>query len=230
MNKLFLISSVIFLMACGGANPSEERNKEKEIIPVYEFVMESKWGFESENSNISWTRFLDQKATKKKTKLFGTIVNVELGPVQLNMKGNVLLKEGSMTDQDGVPQYGAIKFDMSTFKFAQEKGQGLFSTKDFPNSILDFLSFKSMNDSTLYITDLKLTIQDHSDTINAVQVYISIADSAMNFKGKFSFNTLDFPLRENAKKKEVNKDIITVNMDLNFTLSDTFKKDSIQIN
>ncbi len=233
MIKKLAMGSMVFLMACGHSqNTAEEKKEDNEEveIPVYEYVMASKWDFDAANSDVKWKRILDQKATKKQTKLFGAMVDVELGPVKLDMNGNVVLKEGHLTDEDGALQNGAIIFDMSTFKFAQEKGQGLFNTKEYPESTLDFLSFKATDDATVYNTDLKLTIQNHSETFQNVPVNIQSNDTNMHVNGSFSFNTLDFPLRDNAKKNEVNKDIITVDMDMNFNLNETYKKDSVQTN
>lgn len=235
-NCLFaLATSGTFLLAgCGTAEGDatgvNEPAEAAEITPVYEYIMGGRWDFDADNSEVSWSRILDQKATKKKVKLFGAEVDMELGPVKLNMEGDVSLKEGYLNDENGNYQDGVIIFDMATFKFAEEKGEGLFNTNDYPNSTLEFLSFDPISDGEYnYNSNVRLTIQDHSEEFE-VPLKIETGESLVNVTGEFQFNTLDFPLRESARKKDVNKDEITVDMDMNFNLVKTMVKDSVRTN
>jgi|GEM_PF-1860149 len=231
--KKLILPLVILLSACGASESNSNGSGDftdvaAEVIPTYDYTTSSKWLFNSETSEIGWSRILDQKPTKKKVKLFGAMVDVELGAVKLEMEGNVSMEDAYLNDTNDLFKNGIILFDMATFKFAQEKGQGLFNTQDHPHSTLEFLSFTPQDEPALYTSEVKLTIQGHSEEFQ-IEVLLEEDGGGMNLKGEFDFNTLDFPLRESAKKKDVNKDVITVDMDVNFTLGETVK-DSTRTN
>ncbi|MFT7614751.1 MAG: hypothetical protein ACI9J3_003736 [Parvicellaceae bacterium] len=230
--KKLILPFVVLLTACGASesnSTSNDSNIVAEVIPTYDYTTATKWVFNKDNSDIGWSRILDQKPTKKKIKLFGAMVDVELGAVKLEMEGNVSMEDAYLQDTNDLFSTGIILFDMATFKFAQEKGEGLFNTQDHPHSTLEFLSFAAMDDTSgNYTSDVKLTIQGHSEEF-PIEVSLGEDGEGMNLKGTFDFNTLDFPLREAAKKKDVNKDVITVDMDVNFTLGET-SKDSTRTN
>lgn len=225
-----LVPSIFLMTSCSGGDTSSSTNEDAPAEPVYEYIMEGQWEFSSDDSEVLWSRVLDQKATKKKVQIFGSMVDMELGPMVLNMEGNVNLKEGSMADEDGTPHKGDIVFDVSTFKLAKQKGNGLFDVKNHPYSTLEFVEFTGTEEENAYLSTLTLTIEGESKNIDDVPVSIVQKDSIMNLKGSFDFNTLDFPLRENVKKKDINKDVITVDMDINFRLMETVTKDSVVVN
>lgn len=227
--KKILLFPILLLFSCS-ENKSGEQNAESiKAKPVYKYIQGSKWLFVKEGSDVNWSRILDQKATSKKIKMFGSVANVKLGPVKLNMEGKVQLKEGYILDRDGIPDKGEIIFDVATFSFAKEKGDGLFDVKKFPYCNLNFIEFKPKSDSS-YATDLLLTIQEKSDTIKDVDFLIKENNKSLILTGQFKFNTLDFPLRENAKKQEVNKDEITVNLNLKFDFAEKNVVDSVLVN
>jgi hypothetical protein len=228
MKNIFLLFFSLFLFSCAEPN-AQNQETEKPVVPKYEITSTTNWEFEKKSSDVRYKRKLDQKATKKKVKLFGAWVDMELGPVKLDMKGNVVLTEGDLSDENGAFKAGRIVFDMSTFMFAREKGQGLFNVKDYPNSTLEFLSFRPVDDSlNNYSSKVRLTIQEHAEEFE-IDMSIITEGEAVKLKSKFAFNTLDFPLRDNTTKKEVNMDRITVYLDLVFTKGAT-KTDSLRIN
>jgi len=215
--KYLPIFALFLLISCGSETGETTGNvsgtPETEQIP--EDVI-ANMQLNAEESSATWERFLDQKATKKKVKLFGAMVDMELGPMKLNMNGDVTPIRGDLTTTNGIFTSGNLIFDMATFKFAEEQGQGLFDTKDYPESELTFDSFKEyVGDNYNYMASMTLTIQEHSEKIEA-PMSITTADGTTQLTGVFSFNTLDFPLRDNAKKSEVNVDKITVNLDLKY--------------
>lgn len=215
------------LTSCGSESDSTS-SAEEQKAPVYRYTQTSDWKFNPEKSKADWSRVLDQKATKRQVKLFGNMVDVEMGPVKMDMSGNVELVEGGLTTKDEGYEKGQIVFDMATFHFAKEKGEGLFNVKEYPHSTLDFLSFTVTSDSVKnYNSRVKLTIQEHAQEYD-IPLSLTKSDSILKLKGSFKFNTLDFPLRDNIQKKDVNKDEITVKLDLGFDLAGT-KKDSVRV-
>ena len=215
--KYLFIPLMLFLLSCGEESTTEDENSpEAEIIPEDVIV---DCNLNIEESSISWERFLDQKATKKKVKLFGAMVDMEMGPVTLTMNGEVTPLKGGIKLLNDVYNSGNLIFDMKTFKFAEERGQGLFNTKDYPESELKFDEFKELkgDKENNYTVSMTLTIQKHSETITAPMSVKSDGKSC-SIIGDFKFNTLDFPLRDNAKKSEVNKDEITVLLNLKYLM------------
>ena len=215
--KYISILTLFLLFSCGSelTETTGDASGTSETEQIPEDVI-ADMELNAEESSATWDRFLDQKATKKKVKLFGAMVDMELGHMKLNMNGDVTPIRGGLITTNDEFTSGNLIFDMATFKFAEEQGQGLFDTKDYPESELTFDSFEEYaGDNYNYMASMTLTIQEHSEKIEA-PVSLTTTDGTTQLTGVFSFNTLDFPLRDNAKKSEVNVDKITVNLDLRY--------------
>ncbi|MDX2361020.1 MAG: YceI family protein [Crocinitomicaceae bacterium] len=219
MKYLSIIASAFLLFSCGDSSTNDSTTSNEIEIPAEPEDVIADFQLDTENSSADWDRFLDQKATKKQIKLFGALVDVEMGPLTLNMTGNVIPVGGAMTTTNEECTAASLIFDMSTFKFAEESGEGLFNTKDYPESELTFDSFEVLegDEDHNYTVTMTLTIQDHSEEIVA-PLNIQTSEDSGSISGDISFNTLDFPLRDNAKKSEVNTDEITVHLDLNYLI------------
>ena len=138
------------------------------------------------------------------------MVDVELGEVKMTTTGSVNISEGGLTLSDNDITSAHVVFDMASFQLAKEKDSGLFDVKQYPNSTLMLNDF---SDSTATGT---LTIQQTSKEV-PVKISVTKSDQTYTLKGSFTVNTLDFPLREKVKEKDVNKDEILVNFDLNYS-------------
>lgn len=209
MKKRTLLFATVaaFLVACGGEttkNTTNETTEEtvEEVLPVV-----ADYRLSAETSKADWERILDQKPTKQKVKLFGKMVDVDLGAVKLNSNGSVTIKNGGLTTTDDALTEATVVFDMASFKFAKEKDSGLFDITKHPNSTL---VLTNISDST---ANGNLTIQGESKKI-AVQLATNKTDIGYNLIGSFVVNTLDFPLREKVKEKDINKDDIKVIFEL----------------
>lgn len=206
-----LLLASTLLIACGGDTETTISETTNEVVVVEVQPEVYDYSLNAESSSAKWERTLDQKATKQKVKLFGKMVDVELGEVKMTTNGTVAIKEGGLTTTDGNLTSAHVIFDMASFKFAKEKGQGLFDVNQYPNSTLMLNNF---SDSTATGT---LTIQDTENDIE-VKINSSEIDNGHNIKGSFVVNTLDFPLREKVKEKDVNKDEIKVDFELVYEL------------
>lgn len=213
--KYLFLTALLILASCN----TETANNSSDIAeadPTIEDVV-AQMQLNTEGSEITWERFLDQKATKKKVKFLGAMVDVELGPMQLNMNGEVTPIRGEMTTINSQCSNGNLIFDMKTFKFAEEKGDGIFNTKDYPESELKFNSFSALEGDSVnnYMVTMTMTIQDHSEDIEA-PLSIKSGEDWAKIKGAFIFNTLDFPLRDNVERKAVITDEVTVHLNLDY--------------
>lgn len=204
---LLLATFATLLVACGGEtteNSNNETTEEtiEEVVPVV-----ADYQLNAETSKADWERTLDQKPTKQKVKLFGKMVDVELGAVKLNSNGSVSLKEGGLTTTDDALTEATATFDMASFKFAKEKGNGLFDVTNHPNSTI---VLTNIADST---ASGNLTIQGESKEMD-VKVATTKTENGYTLTGSFLVNTLDFNLREKVKAKDINKDEIKVTFEL----------------
>lgn len=209
MKKQTLLFAAVatLLVACGGdatENTNSETTEEtvEEVQPII-----ADYQLNTETSKADWERTLDQKATKQKVKIFGKMVDVELGEVKLTSNGSVTLKEGGLTTTDDEITEATVVFDMASFKFAKEKGNGLFDVTQHPNSTM---VLTNIADST---ASGNLTIQGASNAMD-VQVATTKTENGYTLTGSFVVNTLDFPLREKVKEKDINKDEIKVIFEL----------------
>lgn len=217
--KYIFLPLILVLAACGADSTSGSTSSAADETEETQEDVLSEMALVPDQSSVTWDRVLDQKATKKKVKLFGAMVDMEMGPMTLDMQGEVTPVKGALHLVNDACESGNLIFDMATFKFSEESGQGLFNVKEYPESELTFDAFKELkgdakNNMTVTMT---LTIQKHSETITA-PMHVTNDGKKCTIKGSFTFNTLDFPLRANAQKKEVNKDEITVLLDLNYAL------------
>lgn len=217
-NTLFftglIFTVTLTVIACNSANEKTSET-DNEQTPV-EVIINNNYRLVTNKSKADWERSLDQKATKQKVKLFGQMVDVELGEVKLTTNGTVELKDGELiTTNDNITKATAI-FDMASFKFSQNKGDGLFDVKNYPNSTLEITEIKK--DSSEYTATGALTIQKTTKPVN-ISLNITKSENSHILVGSFSVNTLDFPLRDNVKAKDVNKDEIKIMFELNYFLS-----------
>lgn len=210
-----LLISVFALFSCGQENEATITDETNTKIPV-EVIVNNNYQIDVTNSKADWERTLDQKPTKQKVKLFGSMVDVELGAVKLNTNGTVAVKEGELNTTEENITNATVIFDMASLKLAQEKGSGLFDAKQYPNSTLVLTNFKA--DSTSYLAEGTLTIQKVSKPITA-HLDIIKTDKSYSLKGSFTINTLDFPLRDKVIEKDINKDEIKIIFELNYIFS-----------
>ena len=230
--KKFLIPICIVLIGCAapetdGENQVDNSNA-KVAAPIYEYIMGSKWVFDSENSEVKWSRHVIEGKSKKKMKILGATMEVEVDGMGVNLEGDVELKDGYLELTGDDYEKGAMIFDFAQIRLAQEKGHGLFDTKETSSCTLEYLSFEARSENE-YQAKMNLSIKGHGEPIEG-PVTITKDGDHINLKGEFVVNTLDFPLRENADAKAVKKDEITVDMNINFKESESFKKDSVQTN
>ncbi len=217
--KYLYLSFALLLFACGSESTSSSSSNSgeasQEASAPEDIIAEM--SLDAEGSEVTWKRFLDQKATKKQVKFMGAMMDVELGPMQINMNGDVTPVRGEMTTTNGEASSGNLIFDMATFKFSEEKGEGIFNTKDYPESELTFDKFEKLEGDAEnnYTVTMTLTIQDHSEKIEA-PLSVTSSEENVTVKGDFVFNTLDFPLRDNVQKEAVVTDEVTVTLNLTY--------------
>lgn len=204
--KFILMISIVALFACESdttENGTSKTTSEKTASVLVDYKLNPT------ESKADWERTLDQKPTKQKVKLFGNMVDVDLGAVTLNSNGNVTITEGGLITTDNTLTEATVIFDMATFKLAKEKKNGLFDVTKHPNSTL---ILTEISDST---ANGKLTIQGVSSETD-VHVTTKKIGSGYQLKGYFVVNTLDFPLRDKVTAKDINKDEIKVIFDLTY--------------
>lgn len=210
MKKLLLFSSLslfgFFYSCTEPTGQSAADSDDTETAPSTPEVVVEKFTLNSDSSSAEWTRMLDQKPTKQKIKLFGKMVDVEMGAVTMTMNGNASLSEGTLTTHDGETKEIELSFDMSSFKLQKEAKQGLFDVVTYPNcgfvvKDINITDTATVGTGTL---DLQGVTKDYPVTLE-IQ-----GEDVLTVKGTFTINTLDFPLREQVKAKDVNKDEIDV--------------------
>lgn len=202
--KLLFATAVTLFIAHKGQTIAKAGNKTNKQITV---DTPTDYRLNTEASQADWDRTLDQKATKQQVKLFGSMVDVDLGPIQLNTKGSVETRTGRLTTTNGAVTESTVVFDMSSFKFAQEKGSGLFDVTNHPNSTMRLTNF------TEYSAKGNLTIEGASKDMD-VEVSARRTENGYTLTGSFIVNTLDFPLRDKVKEKDINTDEIMVTFEL----------------
>ena len=92
-------------------------------------------------STAKWTRHLHEGPSKKKVKLFGADVEIEMGEVNLTTNGEADVKEGSLHQLAEEYTNLEMTFDMKTFQIntdMKDKKDDLFKSKDYPESTLIF--------------------------------------------------------------------------------------------
>lgn len=212
MKKLLLVSfSLSVLLSCSSDSKESNSSNSQETEEEVKTVITSDYQLISSESSAKWERTLDQKPTKQKVKLFGKMVDVELGEVKLNTNGTVQIKEGNLTTTDDKISSCDVVFDMASFKFSEEKGSGLFDVTEYPNSTLELYNFEQS------IIKGKLTIQEVSNEID-VNLTSSLNKDIYTLTGSFVLNTLDYPLRKKVKEKDINKDEIKVTFEFIYQL------------
>lgn len=203
--------SMAFLISCGSSTGSGDSDNEDEQSDPE--IVKAAYALDASTSSATWERTLDQKATKQKIKMFGQMVDVELGAVKLNSNGTVSVQSGTLTTEDEVVSEATVVFDMASFKIAQEKGNGIFDVLQYPSSTLKMTEFTA--DSSGYVAKGELTIQGASATID-INLNQTKTSNGYNLTGSLLINTMDFPLRDQVTAKDINKDEIVVTFELRY--------------
>ena len=165
-NQLHLANLLIFslfaLFSCSSDSEQATTDEAVNETPV-EVVVNSNYQLDAATSKADWERTLDQKPTKQKVKLFGSMVDVQLGAVKLNTNGNVNVTSGELNTSNEEVTDASVVVDMASIKFAEEKGKGLLDAKQYPNSTLELKNFSL--DSTGYTAEGMLTIHKTSKPV-----------------------------------------------------------------
>ena len=209
MKKSFMVFCTIGLLFSSCAENTSDNSTPKSDNQTVEEIeaIVAEYTLNPKKSSADWERTLDQKPTKQKTKLFGQMVDIELGAVKLNSNGSATLKDGELTTTDEALTKATVIFDMASFKIAKEKGNGLFDVKKHPNSTLiltEITDSKANGELTIENTSKKMNVTISSTKENGEHI----------LSGSFVVNTLDFPLRDKVTAKDINKDEIKVTFTL----------------
>jgi len=216
-----LIAACTFLAFCSASSNKNELSENEEqftIVTIQEYALQA------DSCVTTWQRYLHQKPTKQKVELFGSMVDVDMGEIEMTSSGSARTHTGTFIMKNGVAESAAVLFDMESFKLAKHQGNGLFDVKKYPNCELNIFRFEKKGNSLIAISSL--TIQEKSKD-NEFEVHIVKSEKNFSISGTFKINTLDYPLREQVSAKDIYKDEITVDFSLLFApLSE--KKDTIR--
>lgn len=218
MKKVYAVSlaSFFLLASCGGDakkdnNQSSTEPKEEALKPS-----EVEHALIAKSSSATWERKLREAATKKKVKLFGADVDMEIGEVNLTTQGKASIKSGSLVTLEDNYQQMSFVFDMTTFKFNEDmkdKKDDLFKAKSYPESALKFNTITKSGDG--YTLKGKLTIAKTAKPV-VCSGNFTVGATGTTFEGKLSINTLDYPLRDKDAEKSTLEDKVTVDLKLVF--------------
>lgn len=207
---LSFFAGCLCIASCTGTSNKDELSENEETFTV---ITIQEYSLQADSSSATWQRYLHQKPTKQKVELFGSMVDVEMGEVEMTTSGSVIAHTGTFIMKDGVPESAVILFDMESFKLAKQQGNGLFDVKKYPNCELNIQNFEKKGNS--YLATSSLTIQEKSKD-NSFEVQIEKNKTNISISGSFKINTLDYPLREQVTAKDVYEDVITVDFSLSF--------------
>lgn len=206
---LFLVG--FMFVSCKSENPTS-KNQEAEV-PAPETL---KFSLVPAESTAKWTRHLHEGPSKKKVKLFGADVEIEMGEVNLTTNGEADVKEGSLHQLEEEYTNLEMTFDMKTFQIntdMKDKKDDLFKSKDYPESTLIFSKITKKGE--IYELQGDLSIAGTSKPIRA-SGSIKLADGKHTFAGMLTINTLDFPLRSADATKITKEDKVEVELNLVF--------------
>ena len=211
---IFFLSFLIGLGSCGSSKEEGGENNENQQEESVDVI--TQYQLKTDTSSATWDRYLHQGPTKKKMKLFGADVEVDMGEVELNTNGDVQLKSGELKQVNNELTSLNVLFDMTTFKLntdMEDKHDDLFKTKEYPESELSISEFNKGEG----VYDLKgsLTIADVTQPMEATAT-VTEGENGKTIEGKFVIETLDFPLRDEAATKVTIKDEVTITLSLTF--------------
>lgn len=208
---LTLFLAGLTLVSCKSENQQSENLKNEE--PASETVL---FKLIPAESTAKWTRHLHEGPSKKKVKLFGADVEIEMGEVNLTTNGEADVKEGSLSQLEDEYTQLEMTFDMKTFQIntdMKDKKDDLFKSKEYPESTLIFSKITKKGE--IYELQGDLSIAGTSKPIKA-SGSIKLTDGKHTFTGTLTINTLDFPLRSADAAKITKEDKVEVALNLVF--------------
>lgn len=207
--SLFLIG--LALSACKSENQTSENQESEEIAP--ETIQ---YSLIASESSAKWTRHLHEGPSKKKVKLFGADVEIEMGEVNLTTNGEADVKDGTLSQLEDEYTKLEMTFDMKTFQIntdMKDKKDDLFKSKDYPESSIAFSSISKKDDGYELKGDLSIAGTTKPITANGK---IKTEGEKHIFNGNLTINTLDFPLRSVDAAKITKEDKVDVELQLTF--------------
>jgi hypothetical protein len=209
----FLILSLIYSCSSSQSENTDNKIKTEKYTDHYTVI--------TDKSVINWSRIVDNKLIKKKVKLFGSYMDVNMENVTFNSDGTLLISGGEITKSENIWLQGFIEIPLTTFKFYNEEEEQFFTEESLGIARLDINEIIQDTSENLFTVKGILHIADSANNISfPVEIY---ADS-LNFvkaKGEFVLYTLDWPFRKNADRQNVRKDEITLKLDLCFEKTKT---------
>lgn len=215
---LFLLSSalvILFIYSCNTSQSKETENtvKTEKYTDHYTIV--------ADKSVLNWSRIVDNKLIKKKVKLFGSYMDVNMENVTFNSDGTLLISGGEIIKSENVWLQGFIEIPLTTFKFYNEEEEQFFTEDNLGIARLDINEI--IQDTSVNLFTLNGSLQI-ADSIKNISFPVEIYADSLNFvkaKGEFVLYTLDWPFRKNADRQNVRKDEITLKLDLCFEKTKT---------
>ncbi|MFH2140895.1 MAG: hypothetical protein ABIJ97_00630 [Bacteroidota bacterium] len=213
MTKLFCLLLVVcsfYFISCNNSQSENADVKKKKIEKYIDY-----YNIIPDKSLVNWTRVVDNKLIKKKVKLFGSYVDVNMENVKFDSNGSLEIKSAEFKKLNNIWNEGMIEIPLTTFKFYSDDEEQFFVQEDMGNARLQINEITA-DTSLLNIYNLNcvLNIADSSKKISFPAEFLIDSLQQIKINGEFVLQTLDWPFRKNADRQNVRKDEITLKLDL----------------
>lgn len=223
MKYLILSAIILSLFACGSSKPDTEAEKE------YKITVTENFSADTINSSITWVREVENKIVNKEIKIFGATATVSMENVSFSSNGNMPLLSGKLIILNDSLKSISLSVNFTMLRLYSKNSDKAISTETFPPSLMKIESISPDTIADHYFLEGEMTIKDKTGPISFPASII--ADSSGNYimNGTCYLQTLNWPIREDADISNINKDVISLMINIIFK-DPIIQRDSTTLN
>lgn len=210
MKESFFILILGVLIASCGRNGTTEKDK-KEVVPL------TTYNVDTASSTIKWQREVENKVENKQVSFLGVTATVNIDNASFSSEGTLPVLGGKIEYRGDSLQSLNLLVDFTMIRLFSKSSVQAISSEKFPPSTVQITKIRRDTTEGSYILSGNLTMKDKTGPVEMHSFIEKKDTSTVVMKGHMKLQTLDWPIREEADPSRIQKDLITLEMDLVFS-------------
>ncbi|PKP03320.1 MAG: hypothetical protein CVU11_08700 [Bacteroidetes bacterium HGW-Bacteroidetes-6] len=211
MKYFFLLATItLFLFSCGNSSDSKKENKEVKTITTITYQADTS------KSNVLWQRDVENKVENKQIQIFGATATVSMENVAYTSNGDMPVLGGKLVYLNDTLKEMELTVNFTMVRLFSKSSSQAISSEKFPPSLMSIKTISPDTVANQFILKGDLTIKDKTGPVEFVATIKKAENKTVSLAGTLVLQTLNWPIREDTNEANVNKDLITLSMNLVF--------------
>lgn len=211
MKYFFLLATIaLFMFSCGSSSDSQKENEEVKT------TITTTYQTDTAKSVVTWQRDVENKIENKQIQIFGATATVNMENVAYTSNGDMPVLGGKLVYLNDTLKELELTVNFTMVRLFSKGSTQAVSSEKFPPSLMSIKTITPDTVANQFILKGELTIKDKTGPVEFVTSIMKEKDKTVSLAGTLVLQTLNWPIREDANAANVNKDVITLNMNLIF--------------